>query len=268
MEKEWEKNGGLVIYDIDDDLFNFKVTSTKIRNWTEELSKRCIFFAQNADLVTVSTEYLQEQVKQFNHNVQIFRNVLDERLWKITEYIPQKIIIGYMGTRSHDNDLKIVIPALNKLKEEFGELIDFEYIGCIQGKCDVLGSREIKISNSDYPVFVDCMKKVHWDIGIIPLEHNEFNKSKSDLKFLEFSAMKLAIVVSDHKVYTKVAQHNKNCLIAKNDTDDWYKKLKILIQDKQLRKKLSQNAYSQLLNQYILKKNYTNFITIFNKLIY
>ena len=266
-KQNWKKSGGIIVYDIDDDLFDFKVTSTKIKNWTEELSNRCIFFAKNADLVTVSTKFLQEKVKPYNQNVQILRNVLDESLWGLSDCQQNKVTIGYMGTRSHDNDLKIVIPALNKLKNEFGDFIEFEYIGCLQGRCDVVGAKEIKISNSDYPFFVDCMKKVHWDIGIIPLEHNEFNKSKSDLKFLEFSAMKLAIVVSNHDVYSQVAQHNKNCLVAKNDADDWYKMLKALILNKQLREKLSQAAYSQLLEQYTLKHNSINFVNTINRLI-
>lgn len=266
-KKEWKKKGGIIVYDIDDDLFDSKVTSTKIRNWTEELSNRCIFFAKNADLVTVSTKFLQEKVKPFNHNVQILRNVLDEKLWGLSGYVQNKVTIGYMGTRSHDNDLKIVVPALNKLKNEFSDFVEFEYIGCIQGQCEVIGAKEIKISNSDYPFFVDCMKKVHWDIGIIPLEHNEFNKSKSDLKFLEFSAMKLAIVVSNHDVYSQVAQHNKNCLVAKNDADDWYKMLKALILNKQLREKLSQAAHALLMEKYTLKQNYVNFVNTLSRLI-
>lgn len=266
-KQKWKESGGIVIYDIDDDLFDCKVTSTKIKNWTAELSNRCIFFAKNADLVTVSTKFLQEKVKPFNKNVQILRNVLDENLWELSNRQQHKVTIGYMGTRSHDNDLKIVTPALNKLKNEFGDFVEFEYIGAIQGPCEIIGAKEIKISNSDYPVFVDCMKKIHWDIGIIPLEHNEFNKSKSDLKFLEFSAMKLAIVVSNHDIYSQVAQHNKNCLVSQNDPNDWYKMLKALIQDRKLRERLSQKAFSQLLEKYTLKHNCINYINTLNRLI-
>ena len=66
------------------------------------------------------------------------------------------------------------------------------------------------ISYIEFPMF---MKSLEVDLAIAPLELNEFNKSKSDLKFLEFTVCGFPAVYTDIEPY-----RNASCK-AKTETD-------------------------------------------------
>jgi hypothetical protein len=75
------------------------------------------------------------------------------------------------------------------------------------------------------------LASVDFDIGIAPLEDNEFNRGKSCIKFYEYAAVNTVTLASDVLPYSDEVQYT-----AKNTEADWYNKLERLIADETFRK--------------------------------
>ena len=95
------------------------------------------------------------------------------------------------------------------------------------------------------------------DIVLAPLEDNEFNTKKSNLKQIECWSRKLPIVCSDMVPYNVEGRHMENCILiptdkAKNPKKYWAKYLKKLILDADLRKKLGEQLYEDFHEKYHL----------------
>ncbi|CAO1665044.1 glycosyltransferase [Salinicola sp. NYA28a] len=263
----WQKKGNKIIYDLDDDLLELEQLRDKGK-FDDETPKKIRFLARHANLVTVSTESLKNKLSSFSKNIMVVENRVDKELWDLSNgrdhsqgsyrrFPGRPITIGYIGTPSHAHDVARIESAMKELKRRYGDKIKIEVIGVFQDKSPTFGERVGLPKKRDYPNFVNWLKqRVHWDIGLIPLEENEFNKSKSHLKFLEYAALDMAIVVSDHAAYSGLAEDNKNCLVAMNNKHDWIEKVSKLVEDEQLRQRLAENAFYECSEKHSLDARY------------
>lgn len=253
--ESWRAANGRMLYEIDDDLLNAE--GLKQRNFkgdAAQLSEKVCWLCEQADAVTVSTSTLQEKFRKLNRNIYLVPNFLDANLWRLHKspvsgpgiFMRREgdpIRIGYIGTPTHDPDLNVVAEAMRKIESEFVDRVEIEVIGAFQNKTPSFGKRVGLSKRNDYPNFVNWLHhRIHWDIGIIPLVDDSFNKSKSHLKFLEYAALGLAIICSDVESYRSIAQDGINCLVVKNTTEAWRNAVKRLIQDRDLRMQLSVSA--------------------------
>lgn len=233
----------------------------------DELVGKVKFLAINADVVHVSTAPLKRKLTQYNENIKIIPNTVDADLWDLSTERginfnaleickKQPIRIGYIGTPTHDEDLDLVVDAVNIIKKEYGSKVEFEVIGAFQRGPVKFGSKIPLPQNTDYPSFVRWLRKrINWDIGIIPLSDSIFNRSKSHLKFLEYSALDLAIAVSDVENYKMVASPNDTAVVCLNATESWVYGLRSLIECADLRRRLVSHAKANLLESHVIGSN-------------
>ena len=85
-----------------------------------------------------------------------------------------------------------------------------------------------------------------FDIGIAPLERNTFNLHKSDIKFLDYSALKIATIASNVEAYAKTIVDHETGLLVDNKSAAWFDALSELISSKEMRSQLSDNAFAYL----------------------
>lgn len=267
--KEWRGKGNKVIYDLDDDLLALEHFQDK-GNFDSDVPDKIRFLASSADLVTVSTYNLKEKLKRYAKNVSVVENCVDKEIWGLQSerdhsvgdfrrFPGRPVTIGYIGTPSHIDDVKIVESALLKIQDKYGDKVEIEAIGVFQDTVPTFGKRVGLPKKRDYPNFVGWLqKRVHWDIGVIPLEDSEFNKSKSFLKFLEYSSLNMAIVVSDHPAYSDVARNDENCLVSSNSMESWVENISRLIEDQLFREELSRNAFNECRERFVLDERYAS----------
>ncbi len=247
----WKRHGGRLIYEIDDDLLDEE--GLRLRHFggdPEELRRRVVHLLTAADIVTVSTEHLGARLAPFTRSVQVIPNRLDARLWRLQEprnrpprLAGQPIRIGYVGTHTHDREMDFLAPAMQALQAKHGNLIEIEVIGAFQRRPASFGQRVGLPKRTEYPQFVTwLLQRAQWDIGLVPLVDDSFNRSKSNLKFLETAALETAMVCSAAPSYRDVAVHGDNCLIAEENPDAWVRAIDELIADQSLRERLARKA--------------------------
>jgi glycosyltransferase involved in cell wall biosynthesis len=174
---------------------------------------------------------------------------------------PDKKVIGYMGTRTHDDDLLMVLPALKAVCGRHPE-VEIQIIG-VAGhsetnvKIQDLPIRFIKPDQGEetYPNFMFWYTGwVSWDIAIAPLVDSKFNRAKSDIKFLDYAAVGAAGIYSDVVAYWDSVIHGEDGLLVSNHQDAWIAALEQSLVDHDLRHRLAGKAMRKLYGQRTLNQ--------------
>lgn len=217
-----------IIIDMDDDLLNVPADKDPDRRYAtgaEPLRK----LIGASSLLMVSTTPLMERMKTIAPKVALVPNMLSARLWQ-SDSAPEASIAGlpergsklrvlYMGTVTHDDDLEMIREAIVPLVDV--GVCEFHIIGG-QSK-DAPWFKRIPLPNEckNYPEFVAWFRTVakSFDVAIAPLRDSEFNACKSDLKFLDYSAADLPVLLSEVASYASAAEGG--AVLVANTADDW-----------------------------------------------
>lgn len=171
--------------------------------------------------------------------------------------------IGYAaGTRTHQRDFSLVIPALISIFQQRPNvrLVLFR---------EPENHRPILHMN-EYPELKDYENFIEWrdtvpleilpqelarfDISIAPLEpNNVFCNAKSELKYFEAALANVCSVVSPTKPLKRCIQHSITGFFA-STPQEWEKSLLTLIDNESLRKQVAQNAYHSVLWNFSIQR--------------
>lgn len=270
--KKAKKHNIKVIYETDDDFLDINPSNPSYTYILEHFDK-ILKLVKNADQITVSTNELKNRLNKLNiNNVEIIKNYLvnDSLPIKPFEFRGNNIIkIGYFGTLTHQGDLDLVHNVILRLKENFskkGVQVIFEIAGvAMVNDSDWINVVKLPYYPMSANTFYDWLSKnSDWDIGIIPLLNTEFNKCKSELKYIEFAALGIPVIASDINVYSESIQNGVNGYLAGNE-DEWVDKLSILIEDPILRNGMVNNARDDIMKNYNLKSRVNQWDNIFKR---
>lgn len=241
-----------IMYDLDDDLLAIPKNHSDF-NYYIHSRLAVMEFLLHADLVTTSTKSLAQSLEQLSENVVVVPNGLDERVWRKDRNCGEKqgdtVSILYMGTMTHERDLALVLPVMEKLKNKYREKVRFDIVGVTPNKFKAGYCRFVKIpakATKAYPAFVSwLLSKNIWDIGLCPLEDTPFNSGKSGIKFMDYAAMGMAAVCSDVPAYS-IVKNNETGMVVANNPRYWAEALEELVENQDKLEKLKKNAAREL----------------------
>jgi len=209
-----------------------------------------------SDYVICSTQYLVKKIYQILPNKQCYvvPNSIDFDIWdnltKKTidhEKNPDLVRIIYTGCANHSGDIDIVEDVIIELLKEFPNL-EFWYpnqrFECFKN-CD---SERLKkfIGWSPLSKFPQMISDWEPDIGVAPLLDNEFNRVKSNLRWLEYSGLKIPTIASKVYPFVNSIKDGKDGIIISNSKQQWYEAIRGLIVEKGKRAKIGEAAYHRV----------------------
>jgi glycosyltransferase involved in cell wall biosynthesis len=269
--------GSRIIYSLDDNFFDLAFDDN---TWPDKgILSIVSFLLRQADAVLVTTPALSQRLIEYNPNIHVLANQLDERLLvirhpsDITSLNSKKpIVIGYMGTFTHDDDFMMVLPALKSIHQRYPGRIELQVVGVVnkeQTKKELqsLPVRYIypKPEEHEYPLFMLWFTgHIQWDIAISPLDNTPFNNCKSDIKFLDYTSIGAAGIFSQSPAYSSTVHHQQNGWITENTTEAWESALEILILDPNLRVNIAQNAARYLYKERVLANRAPDWVDFIN----
>lgn len=217
---------------------------------------------KEADMVTVTTDYLASKFLPLNKNTVVLPNSVDMSLWKS---VPKgkgtegEIRIGWFGGDSHFADLWIfrrVIPRILKKYPAVKLVIQAPMVDFwLEAFKDIPAERVEWYGWTDLKFYTLFLASRGFDIGMCPLEpDNEFNKCKSGIKQFEFAAFGVPSVCQNMLPYSEVVKDGHNGYLASTE-QEWEEKLSRLIEDASLRKRVGDNAFSEVNTRWNLEKN-------------
>jgi hypothetical protein len=209
-------------------------------------------------------------VINFNKNVQVLPNFLDDQIWHLkppakTKH-DEKLIIGYMGGTTHQPDLQMVEPVIQNLLNSYSNKIEFHTWG-IQPPDSICHHPAVVWHDQivwNYPEFASYFQIQGVDIFIAPLVDNIFNKSKSSIKYLEYSSLGAPGVYSKLQPYSNVITHGETGFLA-SSYDEWNNYLVQLIENSELRFNLATNAQQDIQSKWLLSKNAHLWLTTYHQ---
>ncbi len=222
-----------------------------------------------ADAVWVSTQTLADRLRDRASRVQVLQPALDEQLlirrdWSTLPRPPGRgrIVLGYMGTATHDEDLALVIPALAEVAAQREGQVALEVVGGVARPetREALAGLPMPVHfwqgyPVEYPAFLLWFTgHVRWDIALAPLAATPFNQAKSDVKFLDYAALGAAVVASREPVYGRTVHHRVTGWLVDNRTEAWVQALLHLIDHPEERIRLARDARAFLLRERTLDR--------------
>jgi hypothetical protein len=114
-------------------------------------------------------------------------------------------------------------------------------------------------------LFNKIVRYVSPDIIISPVQTNEFNRSKSGLKFLEASLAGAAFLCTDYPTY-EIAPKG-SCLKVDNTPTQWKESLSALIEDPDLRAQLVDRARSYVVDNCTAEAHIQERISFYEEVI-
>ena len=252
---EWAKlNDVPVIYHIDDDLLGVPLslgeTKYAYHNAPERLATvRSLLEA--ADLVYVSTEVLADRLRERVAGITAIAGRINAsgRVMKRPADRPAKTV-GYMASADHLPNLEMVLPAVVDVLERHPE-IAFELFGSIPipAELERFGDRVRKIEPvAEYAAFMDALKQRDWDVGICPLVPTDFNRTKSNNKWIEYTSVGIAAIASAGMIYDECCADG--CGVLASNLDEWRQGLEMLVSDTDERLAMVDRAQNKLETTY------------------
>lgn len=238
---------------------------------------------RNADALMVTTPHLGETYGSMNDNIYVIENSLDFKGdrkfvgWDTVSVRKHKgIRIGWIGGRAHFDDLMMVAPVLRKVLQKHPEVTLCLINSAIQQSCQLLGKeypfegfRNVHYADRSVPInrYAAFMASFGFDIGLAPLVDCNFNRSKSNLRWLEYSALRIPTVATDISHFSQsILPFQDGLLIKDNDMDKWQDAIELLINDSVLREVIGRNAYKRVKNDFNVARNAPKYMRLLKKL--
>ena len=212
-----------------------------------------------------TTEVLAKELHNYVPEVFINRNVASEVMFKLSQLALERkskftyqndVIIGYFsGSITHKPDIQMIIPSLKKILREFKN-VKILFLGNLDLGEDLkeFSSKIIRKSFVFWQKLIEVIANV--DINIVPLTENIFNAAKSENKWVEASLVKVPTVASNYGTLKQTIIHGTTGLLC-TTLEDWYKELKLLIIEQNLRKTIGENAFKFCKEKYSVNSGMT-----------
>lgn len=242
--------------------------------WEDDYEKTAWINFRAVHAVQTSTPYLADFFRQFNPHVMVFANQLRRlpppRDFDV-EFKKKKPVTIFYGALNRDGDFIEILPLLNKLAKQYGNKLAFNILAR-QNLFDALESNNKNfvgdlqkyegqfVSYEEYEAAIRAS-----DIAILPLRDNEFNRAKSDLKFLE-CAGNGAVVLASPVVYANTIDEGKTGFIYR-DEREFTNKLNLLIKNRNLRRMVAEKAYNYVRFERLMSQHYSERLDWYNELL-
>ncbi|MDD1762894.1 MAG: class I SAM-dependent methyltransferase, partial [Methanothrix sp.] len=158
----------------------------------------------------------------------VVENALDRQTLEILQNVCQynalhtddivRIVYG-SGTSTHNVDFQEAVPAIIKILDKLPN-VRLRIIGLLDLPeiYSRYKERVERLPICSYEEYLAALAEC--DISIVPLENYVFNDSKSNIKYLEASIVKVPSVCSPRAAFTQVIIHGQNGLLCATD-DEW-----------------------------------------------
>jgi glycosyltransferase involved in cell wall biosynthesis len=239
-----------MIYDLDEPLFiPLHSAANGVFTRLRFVSKVNKLF-EMSDAVFAADRALADYAGKFNDNVHIVPLCVDIERYKPSpdKKENEKPIIVWTGTRTNQFNIQLAVPAMRKLRSE----IDFKLRIIADDPVEYEGL-EVEFINWSYDREPSLLQES--DIGIVPVTDSEWGPYKFFFKTVQYMSSGLPVVGSALGSNLENIEDGKSGFLAKTE-DDWYKPLKKLLTDAELRRKFGARGREIVSERFDIKKQY------------
>lgn len=180
--------------DFDDNLFALNPENKAFQTYTDpgvqEAVKQCL---EQADVVSVPTEYLRQCYIKFNKNIWVIPNAFNDSLFVRGEMKKRENKVIWRGPESHIYDMMSFGPEINALTANFADW-DFLFMGYYPWFLSATKNKGF-VPGLEIIGYMHKLKELAPSVGHILLHDNVFNRCRSNVGYIEMSYAGAACVV-------------------------------------------------------------------------
>ncbi|MDZ4152530.1 glycosyltransferase, partial [Methylicorpusculum sp.] len=247
----WEQykrfNSVFRIYSQDDLVFALPGKHPLQSKWPKDMRKRLRKLMENSDRLIVANEPLKEAYSRWIGDIKVVPNYLESNRWvdlPVTkkERTSNKLRVGWAGGAQHHGDLEFIIPVVESLKDE----VDWIFMGMCPDRLKPI----IKEYHGGVPfdLYPQKLAELDLDLAIAPLEYNNFNMAKTNLRLLEYGVFGWPVVCSDILPY-----QNAPVTLVGNNTQYWLKAIREKIAEPEALRAEGKVLQQWVLDNYLLE---------------
>jgi glycosyltransferase involved in cell wall biosynthesis len=210
-------------------------------------------FLRYSRFIWVYNPIVYKNVLQYNSNVQLAIAGIDLQLAKRAfsrEIKGQRIKIAYVSSRGpKDSLLNVITPALIKILEKYHNQVELDFWGETP---EAFKPHPQVISHAidyDYDHFLSSISSAGYDIGLAPTFLDDFHLSKTNTKFRDYGACRIAGIYTNSPIYSEI-QDGQTGLLVENTDEAWFNAIERLINENDLRTRIQENAFQYIQERY------------------
>lgn len=257
--------GKKVVFDLDDNVWCFPNSPEYQSKQAKEVPRLTTDILSRCDAATVSTQRIADAVRE-HAGVPTFvlPNYLDFSQWRRINIRHEHFLVGWMGGHYHVQDLEMIVPSL---KEVISKNLDVTlvFLGCCPMRLFLEHPDRVFLQEFvNIELLPKTMAVMRFDIGLAPLYHSEFAMSRSNLRLLQYSALQIPSVASCWGEYARLADEGFPCVTVENG--EWAEAVQELIDNREKRVWLGQEAYRYVKARYEIKDNIYKWKEVYDNL--
>lgn len=261
-----KSKGKKVAIELDDDHWNIPKWNPASRTIRQAELDTLEWSLNLADQIWVSTPELGKIIDR-SEKLKVLPNLVDDQHFNLSRANrPERVRILWAGSVHHDGDIAPLVPVVEQLCAKYGDGIEVVFMGSIPealsswqrvhftnlaravARPDLPQLRFIEpVDLSDYH---GVLSRLRPDIGLCPLADNQFNRSKSGIKFLEYTLGGAAVVATDLPPYQLIRNNQDGLLLPPDATpDQWVAAIGSLVEDRVKRFRFRERARQQVIRR-------------------
>lgn len=261
------ERGKIVLYEIDDYLHGIK--SEKDHMSREHFDRTFLsdieWAMRHCDGIICSTEYIASMYRHFNKRVFVCENGIDTRRYDLTRPKRGTVNIGWAGATGHLAAVEPWVPAIGSIMRR-NENTTFVSVGrtdFAEGFAKVFGKhRAIGTPWAAIEQYPAAMTMI--DIALAPARPTNWWRGKSDLRWLEASALGIP-VIADPQNYKQIEDGVTGFLA--ESPEQVYELLVMLVEDRKLRRKVGAQAREHVRRWRSMEAVVENWKQVFTELL-
>lgn len=245
---------------------NAYFNAERVKKGLEKINQTMDAFAIEADLITVSTEMLAEEMRKLNKNVVVLPNYVDPDYFdEPLRNEGDKVRIGVTGSIGMSSDIDVLNPIFRHYENDPRVQLVFFSLPAdpknnpflaksYEDEYNFLDSMNVEWHSTVHMhEYYDKLNSLKLDMMIIPRTDNYFNRCKSNLKFLEASMFEIPVIAqgfTDGKSPYQVNPKDSEHMVIVTDNSKWVEEMEKLIENKELRREMGRKAREYVLKNY------------------
>jgi glycosyltransferase involved in cell wall biosynthesis len=242
LVEAFRRRGVPVLYHIDDDLLAVPAelgTAVSEHHGDPKITRQREVMLNDVDAIQPSTAPLAERLRTRVPRTKVLEPNHPPYAAALLGAGPESAderavpIIGYMASKSHRQDLELILPAIVSLMEARPD-VRFEIFGTLPVSADLgrrFAGRVLRHEAvGEYSEFLRRLARMRWSVGLAPLLPTAFNDCKSAVKYLEYTACGIPTVASAVPAY-RLIDHGRNGLVA-DGLERWSQSIGKLLDDR------------------------------------
>jgi glycosyltransferase involved in cell wall biosynthesis len=235
-----------LIFDWDDALYSAPPSQILSARAVAKRKRRLNKTLKLCDLIICGNDNLRKYSSIFNNNSVVVPTSIDMNIYQPRKaYNVTPLIIGWIGRSDNLTFLVNLESVFEALHHKYKDAIALKVV------CDrpFRSDSGINVMNKKWVLEEEISDVQSFDIGIMPLDDNEWSRGKCAFKALQYLAVGIPCVASPVGINSEVIKNGYNGYLA-NSPQEWTERLSALIDKPELRASLGDTGREYVVERY------------------